>query len=139
MRQVADTLGRLVGIALGAAPDEQRDALREGKLAEIRRYIDVHLADPDLSPATAAAAMRMSPRTLHALFEPTGVTFGRHVSFRRLEECKAALLGNPLRPVTDIAFAWGFGSLAGFYRAFQAAFGMSPGDMRAAAGAVLPF
>jgi AraC-like DNA-binding protein len=34
--------------------------------------------------------------------------------------------------VTDIAFAWGFGSLSGFYRAFQAAFAMSPGELRAA-------
>jgi AraC-like DNA-binding protein len=40
------------------------------------------------------------------------------------------LLGDPARQVTDIAFAWGFGSLSSFYRGFQSEFGMSPGDLR---------
>jgi AraC-like DNA-binding protein len=34
--------------------------------------------------------------------------------------------------VTDIAFAWGFGSLPSFYRAFRAEFGLSPSDLRQA-------
>ena len=50
---------------------------------------------------------------------------------RRLQECRAALLTSPTRTAIDIAFAWGF-SLSTFYRAFQAAFGLSPGDLRAA-------
>jgi AraC-like DNA-binding protein len=132
MGPVADTLGRLIGIACGAAAAAQPDAVRAARLAEARRYIDRHLADPGLSPASAAAALRISIRTLHLLFEPTGTSFARHVVRRRLEECRTALLGSPARAVTDIAFAWGFNSLSGFYRAFQAAFGMSPCDLRAA-------
>jgi len=102
------------------------------RLAEARRHIERHLADPDPSPASVAAALGIAVRTLHASFEPTGTSFARHVLHRRLEECRAALLGSPGRAVTDIAFAWGFSSLSGFYRGFQAAFGMSPGDLRAA-------
>jgi AraC-like DNA-binding protein len=135
MGQVTETLGRLIGIACGAAAAEQPDAVRAGRLAEARRYIDHHLADPDLSPASVASALRISVRALHLLFEPTGTSFTRHVARRRLEECRAALLGNPGRAVIDIAFAWGFSSLSGFYRAFHAAFGMAPGDLRAASGA----
>lgn len=74
---------------------------------------------------------------MHLLFEPTGVSFGRHVLRRRLEECRAALLADHARAVSDIAFAWGFGSLSSFYRAFQAAFGVSPGALRAKAPDVL--
>jgi transcriptional regulator GlxA family with amidase domain len=48
----------------------------------------------------------------------------------RLKECRAALIADPTRSVTDIAFAWGFGSMPSFYRAFQGAFGLSPGDAR---------
>jgi len=73
----------------------------------------------------------MSVRTLHLLFEPTGTSFARHVLRSRLEECRAALLASPARAVTDIAFAWGFNNLSSFHRAFQAAFGMAPGDLRA--------
>jgi AraC-like DNA-binding protein len=32
--------------------------------------------------------------------------------------------------VTDIAFAWGFNSLSGFYRAFNAAYSMYSDDPR---------
>jgi AraC family transcriptional regulator, positive regulator of tynA and feaB len=132
MRPITDTLARLIGIACGAVAAAQPEAVRAGRLVEAKCYIDRHLADPDLSPASAASALRISARSLHALFEPAGTSFARHVLRRRLEECRAALLGNPPRPVIDIAFAWGFSSLSGFYRAFQAAFGMSPGDLRAA-------
>jgi AraC-like DNA-binding protein len=129
---VTDTLARLIGIACGMAADAQPDAVRAGRLTDAKRYIDRHLADPDLSPAKVAAALGISVRALHLLFEPTGGSFARTVLRRRLEECRAALLANPTRPVTDIAFAWGFGSLSGFYRSFQAAFGLTPGDLRAA-------
>jgi AraC-like DNA-binding protein len=134
MAPVADTLARLVGIACGAAAEDQPDAVRAGRLIEVRRYIDRHLTDPDLSPAKVAAALGISVRALHLLFEPTGSSFSRHVLRRRLEQCRSALLADPARPVIDIAFAWGFGSLSGFYRAFQAAFGVSPGDLRTARG-----
>jgi len=132
MGPVTDTLARLIGIACGAVADEQPDAVRTGRLVEAKQYIVRHLADPDLSPASVASSLGISVRTLHALFEPTGTSFARYVLRRRLAECRTALLSNPARAVTDIAFAWGFSSLSGFYRAFQAAFGMSPGDLRAA-------
>jgi AraC-like DNA-binding protein len=132
MNTVADTLARLIGIACGAAAAEQPDAVRAGRLVEAKRHIDRHLADPDLSPASVAAALGIGVRTLHLLFEPTGASFARHVLRRRLEECRTALLSCPTRPVTDIAFGWGFSNLSTFYRAFQAAFGMRPGELRAA-------
>jgi AraC family transcriptional activator of tynA and feaB len=106
--------------------------VRAGRLTEARRHIDCHLADPDLSPGSVAAALRISVRALHLLFEQACSRFARYVARRRLEECRAALLGNPARPAADIAFAWGFGSLSGFYRAFHAEFGMAPGDLQTA-------
>jgi len=129
---VADTLGRLIGIACGAAVAEQAVAVGAARLIEARRHIDQHLADPDLSPASVAAALRISVRALHLLFEPCSTSFARTVLRRRLEQCRSALLNDLDRPVTDIAFAWGFSSLSGFYRAFRAEFGMPPGDLRAA-------
>ncbi len=131
--RVADNLCRLIGIASGTASDEQRDAVREARLAQAKQYIERHLADPSLSPASVAAALGVSLRSLHIVFEQTGISVARHILRRRLEECRATLLSDRTRPVTDIAFALGFNSLSGFYRAFQAAFRASPGDLRAAA------
>jgi AraC-like DNA-binding protein len=130
MARVTDTLCRLIGIACGASMEEQPDAVRAGRLVEAKRHIELHLADQDLSPAGVAAALGISVRSLHLLFEPTGTSFARHVLRGRLAECRMALLASPTRQVTDIAFAWGFNNLSSFYRAFQAAYGMSPGDLR---------
>ncbi len=132
MGPVADTLARLIGIACGAEATEQPDAVQAARLVEAKRYIDRHLADRALCPASVAAALSISIRAVHLLFEPTGTSFSRYVLRRRLDECRSALLASPTRPVIDIAFAWGFSSLSSFYRAFQVAFGMAPGDLRAA-------
>jgi AraC-like DNA-binding protein len=130
MQPVTDTLCRLIGIACGSVAEDHPDAVRAGRLAQAHRYIDQHLTDPELSPARVAAALSIAVRTLHMLFEPTGSSFGRHVLRRRLEECRTALLVHPSRPVTDIAFAWGFNSLSHFYHAFHEAYGMAPGELR---------
>lgn len=132
---VLHNLAGLVALACGASADGRetgRQATRAAQLDAARRHVERHLAEPELAPASAAAALGISVRQLHVLFEPTGTSFARYVLQRRLEACRAAL-ASPLdgqRSVADIAFGWGFNSLSVFYRAFQAAFGMSPGDLR---------
>ena len=135
MGAMADALGRLIGVAFGAPVEEHADAVTAGRLAEIDAYIERHFADPALSAASCAAALRISERAVYAAFERRAESFAARVRRRRLEECRAALAAEPHRSVLDIAYAWGFGSLASFYRAFQAAFGASPGDLRKAARA----
>ena len=133
---IADNVSRLVAVALGIAPEMQghgRKALRNAKLARVLRYIDSHLAEPELTtPAAVAARLGMSVRALHLLFELKDESFGQWVKRRRLEQIKS-LLTNPSaagRSIADIAFAWGFDDLSTFYRAFQGAYGVKPGDVR---------
>jgi len=133
---IADNVSRLVGVALGIAPETQghgREALRSAKFVRVLRYIDCHLAEPELmTPSAVAIRLGMSVRALHLLFELKGVSFGQWVKRRRLEEIKS-LLANPSaagRSIADIAFAWGFDDLSTFYRAFQSAYGVRPGDIR---------
>lgn len=130
---VAESLGRLIGVACGAALGEHDDALADARLVAAKRHVETHLASPRLSATTTAMALKISERTLYSLFERTGTTFAAHVRRRRLEECRAALQAEPLRPVTDIALAWGFGGMSSFYRGFQSVFGASPSDLREAA------
>jgi AraC-like DNA-binding protein len=129
---IADNFCRLLGVALGSAPGDQRQAIRAARLEEAKRYIDLNLSNPELTPERAAAALRISVRQLHLLFEPTGTSVARYVLRRRLEECRTSLTGRagPNRSVTDIALGWGFNSLGTFYRTFRQAFGMSPSAMR---------
>lgn len=140
---VLANLAGLLAVACGAS-EEGTAAARHGAAAMrgelILRHIDRHLADPNLTSDHAARALGISPRQVHALLEPTGETFARHVMRRRLEACRLALEDPVLscRSITDIAFGWGFNSLATFYRAYRAAYGIAPGDHRALSAAIKP-
>jgi AraC-like DNA-binding protein len=131
---VADNFCRLLAVACGAAAGEHQGAVRLARLEEAKRYVALHLADPDLTPEKAAAALKISVRQLHLLFEPSGTSFSQYVLKRRLEECRAALL-NPVggRSITDIALGFGFNSLGTFNRTFRRAFGITPSEVRGGA------
>jgi len=134
---VVENFCRFLAVTCGGAPGPQQDAVRAAKLRQAKEYISKNLTDPGLTPVQAAAAIKVSVRQLHLLFEPTGISFAHHVQSLRLEECRAAL-ASPLskdRSVTDIAYAWGFNNLASFYRAFRRRFGASPGEVRGGSGA----
>jgi AraC-like DNA-binding protein len=127
----------LAALACGASEEGRwngRDALRAARLEAAKQYIEQHLAEPDLTPANTAAALGISLRQLHLLFEPTGTSFAQYVTQRRLLQCCAALASSTSlrRSIADIAFGWGFNSLATFYRAFQHEFGMAPAALRSA-------
>ncbi len=129
---VIDNFCRLLAVTCGGAAEPQQQAFRAVKLQQAKHYISNNLTDPGLTPAQAAAAIKISVRQLHHLFEPTGMSFAQHVQSRRLEECHKALASpfSKNRSVTDIAYAWGFNNLASFYRAFRRRFGISPGHVR---------
>src|SRR5271166_3329656 len=114
---VADALCRLLAVAWGGEAGEQGQAIRLARLEDAKRYVGLHLADPMLTPERVASALKISVRQLHLLFEPSETTFAQYVVKRRLEECRTALQASG-RSVTDIAFAWGFNSLATFFRRF---------------------
>jgi AraC-like DNA-binding protein len=135
---VLHNLCGLVALACGTSEEGRfrvQDSLRAARLEAAERHIDQHLAEPGLTPASAAAALGISLRHLHLLFEPTGTSFAQYVARRRLLQCRTTLT-SPTgigRSVADIAFGWGFNSLATFYRAFEREFGLSPTALRATA------
>ncbi len=114
----------------GAEP--ARESMRSAQLAAVKRHVDLHLADPGLTPASTAAALGISARQLHRLFEPSGSTFARYVLRQRLLRCRDTIAGatGTGRSVIDIAFGWGFNSMATFYRAFVSEFGGPPTALR---------
>lgn len=104
----------------------------EELLGRIRRFIEANLADPELSPATIAAAHFISTRHLHNVFQEAGTTVAHWIRTRRLENCRRELR-DPLlahRPVSSVAARWGFIDAAHFSRIFRAAFGEPPSAYR---------
>lgn len=99
---------------------------------KIRAYIEGHLGDPQLDPASIAAAHYISTRHLHGIFREEGTTVSTWIRTRRLEHCRRELV-DPLcrdRAIRTIAARWGFLDAAHFSRLFKATFGSSPSELR---------
>lgn len=123
---VASRLDRVSGV-----PAESR---QNALMLSIQSFITRHLCDPALSPAMIAAAHHVSVRTLHRLYEAEGQTIAASIRRARLERCRQDLLDPALRdrPVGAVGAAWGFQDAAAFSRAFRTAYGVPPGEYRAA-------
>lgn len=128
IRHIAQLALLARGRVTPGTPDS-RNAVRHGYLQMALALLRSHLLQPDLSPAQVARTLNISVRQLHLLFEPTGQSFARTLLAMRLAEARRQLESDPLRPVTEIASASGFDSLATFYRTFRQAYGMAPGDL----------
>jgi AraC-like DNA-binding protein len=115
------------GVSRGSAVAWQRQS-------DIIRYIEDNLRDPQLSQASIAAGLRLSPRYLRTVFSVSGEKMSAYILRRRLEEC-ARQMRNPAwngHTLTEIAFSWGFNSAAHFTHSFRDQFGVAPRDYRRA-------
>ncbi|MFC9328837.1 helix-turn-helix domain-containing protein [Kitasatospora sp. NPDC057015] len=120
-------------LASAAHHDRQaRPALAETLPVRIHAYIDLHLRDPLLRPATIAAAHGISLRTLYRLVQPPYSTLEQWIINRRLEGIRADLARSEHRhrPIADIARSWGFADPSHFGRRFRAAYGLTPREWR---------
>jgi len=137
-RGVGDVIAQFVHLSmlelagLGTALT-QREALRE----HIKQHVSAHLGDPGLSVDAVAQALNCSRRQLYNAFseEPDGVA--GYILRCRIEACRQTFAdrGQDRRSITDIAFAFGFSSMAHFSRVFRAHLGVPPSDYRRALAA----
>jgi AraC-like DNA-binding protein len=101
-------------------------------LRTIQAFIDQNLANPELGPATIAAAHHISERYLYLIFAGQRTSVAGWIRDRRLQGCRQDLADPALRdrPVAAIAIRWGFTTPAHFSRVFRRAFGIPPGQFR---------
>lgn len=106
---------------------------RSALTLEIQRFIQVNLADTELSPRSIAAAHHISVSYLHRLFQEQETSVASWIKIRRLERVRRDLADPMLAgiPIHGIAARWGFPDAAGFSRSFRAAYGMPAKDFRA--------
>lgn len=98
----------------------------------LRRAVDRRLREPGLGVAAIAAAIGISERYVHKLFERAGTTFASYLMDRRLDGAARDLKDPAVagRAIGDIAFDWGFSDLSHFTRRFRHRFGCTPRDWR---------
>ena len=97
-------------------------------------YLHEHWLDRDLTVAVIARAHHVSTRHVYHLLASSGISLRDWLRTRRLEACRDQLAGPDawsLR-VSDVGKRFGFHDATSFGRAFRRAYGMTPGDWRAA-------
>jgi len=111
---------------------EDASAIAWQRRKDVIQFIEANLRDPELSPSSISAGLRVSPRYLRTIFAQGGERMGAYILRRRLEECarqmsNAAWNGHTL---IEIAFSWGFNSAAHFTRTFHQKYGKAPREFR---------
>jgi AraC-like DNA-binding protein len=141
--EVAAGVAALVGHAIrscpaSAAPQPTQPAPLES-LVTLCRYVEDNLTARDLGAAKLAATFGLSRASLYRLFAPVGgvASFIRERRLARaLHELSAP--GRQNRRIGPIAYQAGFHSIAAFNRAFRAAYGKTPRNVRKPVSGIVP-
>jgi len=111
---------------------EQLDRLAERSgsfLNRLERLLKGQLDRGDVTLASLASELNMSPRTLQNRLEASGMSFRSVVDRVRQSEAESYLRESRL-PLIDIALALGFANQTSFQHAFKRWTGKSPGEFR---------
>lgn len=132
---VADSFGNLLRATLYALPVDH-EALLPSRLEvyhreRIKSYVRANLRS-NLSVDGIAAAVGLSPRYVHSLFEDETLSLMKWVWAERMDRCRHDLGLGALRgrTVSEIAYSWGYNDPAHFSRVFRARYGVSPSRYR---------
>jgi AraC-like DNA-binding protein len=111
---------------------DARAAARAAMFGQVRRYIQAHLTEDELSPESVLNALRLPRPTIYRLFQHEG-GLGAYIRHLRLRHAADELIRFPHVAVMEIAYGLGFKSASDFTRAFRRAYDMAPQDFRALA------
>ncbi|MFJ7217725.1 helix-turn-helix domain-containing protein [Amycolatopsis sp. NPDC098790] len=129
----ADAAGELMTATLAGLPHGEM-AADELLRTRVETYIELRLRDPELDVDRIAAEHHVSRRTVYRLFAGAGESVAAYIRARRLDRCRADLIGRPDLSVAAICERWGAGEPKHFARKYRARFGESPGDTRRRSG-----
>lgn len=134
----ADAIPHLLAIALSAR--EGRSDICPSSISlfhkeRVKSFVRNNLTNPSLSCKLVAEELKLSQRYIYDIFADEPMSLMRWVRLERLSRCQREL-GTPAlarKPVSEIAFSWGFSDLAHFSRSFSSTFGVSPRAFRQSA------
>ncbi|MEV6658730.1 helix-turn-helix domain-containing protein [Nocardia fluminea] len=126
-----DLLGAAATIASGGRPGRAQIEAVNGQ--QVLDYLRANFTDPELTIERIADGCRVSRRTLYRVVAEFEGGLGAVLRGMRLERARVLLVASDFRSIAAVATASGFATERQFYRAFQAATGMTPGEYRAIA------
>jgi AraC-like DNA-binding protein len=132
IRHVQDLLAMTIGPTTDFAQTARARGLRAARLKLAKSHIIAHCHRRDISVATAAASLNVTPRYLQRLFEADGTTFSEFLVGQRLARAHRLLCEPGASPIaiSTIAYDVGFGDLSYFNRCFRRQYGITPREVR---------
>lgn len=136
LRDIADSmlhlLGAVASLALTGHGEDRLSRRISERRERVRRFVRSQLRNPELNVEMIARAMHLSVRQIHRLFASEPLSIMQWVLAQRLENCCRNLYrpDNAGRPISEIAYEWGFSDHAYFSRVFRKQFNASPSEMR---------
>ena len=130
--QLCDLISAALGATRDAAAVAEGRGIRVARLRALKRDIEAHLAEGNLSPAAVARRQRISDSYIRKLFEGEGTSFSEFVLARRLVRAHRMLTDRRWanRSIASIAFECGFGDLSYFNRTFKRSYAATPSEIR---------
>jgi AraC-like DNA-binding protein len=126
----------LVALLLRTGRDEMELATQRGyseaRLRLIQTEVLDRLHDSNLTIASIARSIGLSPKQVQRLFERCGMTFAEFVLEQRLLSARRLLSSPNGRhgKIGTVAYSVGFGDLSYFNRTFRGRFGVTPSEWR---------
>lgn len=132
IRHVQDLLALTIGPRAGFAQTARTRGLWAARLKLAKSFIIANSHRHDLSVATVAATLSVTPRYLQRLFEANGTTFSEFLIGQRLAQAHRLLCepGWNHVAISTIAYDVGFGDLSYFNRRFRRQYGATPREIR---------
>ncbi|MFD6397857.1 helix-turn-helix domain-containing protein [Nocardia sp. NPDC060249] len=131
-----DLLGAAATIASGQRPGRAQIAALNAQ--QVLDYLRANFTDPELTIERIADGCRVSRRTLYRVVAEFEGGLGAVLRGMRVERARVLLGASDFGSVAAVATASGFATERQFYRAFQAATGMTPGEYRVVARSGAP-
>ncbi len=128
---VAEQIVSLLALA-AAHHDSSSSSHKRALLRRVTEAMRERCHEPDLGPATVAAALGLSRRYVHLLFASAGTTFCEELYACRLHRAQRLLCDKRFEGlgVAEIAFNCGFSEPSHFTRRFRERFGSPPSAFR---------
>jgi AraC-like DNA-binding protein len=132
IRHAHDLMALAIGPTADFAETARTRGLRASRLRLAKSHIVANSHRRDISLATVASHLGVTPRYIQRLFEADGTTFSDFLVGQRLARAHR-LLCEPNRghmAISEIAYDSGFGDLSYFNRRFRRLYGLTPRDVR---------
>jgi AraC family transcriptional regulator, positive regulator of tynA and feaB len=122
----------LLGALFAPSGPENTSVHTDRLFGRVREIIKDHFADPGFGPCEVAAEAGISLRYLQKLFTARNSTCSHFINSVRLDHAARLLerrsFLKTIQPISEIAYASGFGDYTNFIRKFRRRFGHTPGS-----------